>query len=36
VNEITIQREQYGGTVHIFIGNRTASYVITFTPSTIT
>jgi hypothetical protein len=36
VREITIQREQYGGTVHLYIGNRIASYVITFMPSTIT
>jgi hypothetical protein len=33
---IIIQREQYGGTVHLFIGNCTTSYVITFIPSTIT
>jgi hypothetical protein len=32
---ITIQREQYGGTVHLFIGNCIALYVITFMPSTI-
>jgi hypothetical protein len=34
VRAITIQREQYGGTVHLFIGNRKASCVITFMPST--
>jgi hypothetical protein len=33
---ITIQREQYGGTVHLFIGNQTTSYVISLMPSTIT
>jgi hypothetical protein len=33
---ITIQREQYGDTVHLFIGNRKAFCVITFIPSTIT
>jgi hypothetical protein len=33
---ITIQCEQYEGTVHLFIGNRKASCVITFMPSTIT
>jgi hypothetical protein len=32
---ITIHREQYGGTVHLFIGKSIASYVITFMPSTI-
>jgi hypothetical protein len=32
---ITIQREQYEGTVHLFIGNRKGSYAITFMPSTI-
>jgi hypothetical protein len=35
VNTIQIQREQYGGTVHLFIGNCTASYDITFLPSKI-
>jgi hypothetical protein len=30
VNAVTIQREQYGGIVHLFIGNRTSSYDITF------
>jgi hypothetical protein len=30
VNTITIQHEQYVGTVHIFISNHTASYDITF------
>jgi hypothetical protein len=33
---ITIQREQYEGTVHLFIGNRNGSYAITFMPSIIT
>jgi hypothetical protein len=33
---ITIQREQYGDTVHLFIGNRKGMYAITFMPSTIT
>jgi hypothetical protein len=33
---ITIQREQYGGTVHLFIGNGKGSYAISFMPSTIT
>jgi hypothetical protein len=33
---ITIQCEQYGGTVHLFIDNRTSSYVITFIPLMIT
>jgi hypothetical protein len=33
---ITIQREQYGSTVQLFIGNRTTACVITFMPSTIT
>jgi hypothetical protein len=33
---ITIQREQYGGIVHLFIGNHTSSYVIAFMPTTIT
>jgi hypothetical protein len=33
---ITIQREQYGGTVHLFIGNDKDFCVITFMPSTIT
>jgi hypothetical protein len=33
---ITIQRDQYGGTVHLFIGNHTTLYVITFMPTTIT
>ena len=33
---ITIQCKQYGSTVHLFIGNRKASCVITFMPSTIT
>jgi hypothetical protein len=33
---ISILREQYEDTVHIFIGNHTSSYVITFTPSIIT
>jgi hypothetical protein len=32
---ITIQREQYAGTVHLFIGDRKALCVITFMPSTI-
>jgi hypothetical protein len=36
VRTITIQREQYGGTVHLFIGNRKALCVITSMPSTIT
>jgi hypothetical protein len=36
VNVIPIQREQYGGTVHLFIGNHTASYDITFISSKIT
>jgi hypothetical protein len=36
VNAITIPREQYGGVVHLFIGNHTTSYIITFIPSTIT
>ena len=36
VSTILIQREQYRGTVHLFIGNRTASYDITFIPSKIT
>jgi hypothetical protein len=36
VNEITIQRQQYGGTVHLFIGNRTTLYDITFISSKIT
>jgi hypothetical protein len=35
-NAITIQPKQYGGTVHIFIGNRTTSYIIIFIPPTIT
>jgi hypothetical protein len=35
LREITIHHEQYGGTVHIFIGNRKALCVITFTPSTV-
>jgi hypothetical protein len=29
---ITIWREQYGGIVHLFIGNHKALYVITFMP----
>jgi hypothetical protein len=33
VNAVTIQREQHGGTVHLFIGNCTTSYDITFIPS---
>jgi hypothetical protein len=33
---ITIQREQYEGTIHLFIGNRKGSCAITFMPSTIT
>ena len=33
---ITIQREQYGGNVHLFIGNRKGLCAITFMPSTIT
>jgi hypothetical protein len=33
VNAISIQREQYMGTVHLFIGSRTDSYDITFMPS---
>ena len=33
---ITIQREQYGGTIHLFIGNRKGSCAITFMPSMIT
>jgi hypothetical protein len=32
---ITIQCEQYGGTVHLFIGNRTIPFIITFIPLTI-
>jgi hypothetical protein len=32
---ITIQCKQYGSTVHLFIGNRKASCVITFMPSTL-
>ena len=32
VNIILIQREQYEGTIHLFIGNLTASYDITFMP----
>jgi hypothetical protein len=36
VRVITIQREQYEGTVHLFIGNRKALCIITFIPSTIT
>jgi hypothetical protein len=30
---IPIPHEQYGGTVHLFIGNRAASYDVTFMPS---
>jgi hypothetical protein len=33
---VTIQREQYGGTIHLFIGNSKGLYAITFMPSTIT
>jgi hypothetical protein len=33
---ITIQREQYSGTVHLFIGNRKGLCAITFIPSIIT
>ena len=33
---ITIQRKQYMCTVHLFIDNRKALWVITFMPSTIT
>ena len=36
VRAITIQCEQYGGTVHLFIGNRNGSYAIIFMPSMIT
>jgi hypothetical protein len=36
VNAVTIQREQYGGIVHLFIGNRIASYNITFISSKYT
>jgi hypothetical protein len=36
VNAVTIQREQYGATVHLFIGNRTTSYDIIFISSKIT
>jgi hypothetical protein len=36
IRAIRIQHEQYGGTIHLFIGNHTTSYVITFMPSTIT
>jgi hypothetical protein len=36
VRVITIQSEQYEGTVHLFIGNRKALCIITFIPSTIT
>jgi hypothetical protein len=32
MNANPIQRPPYGGTVHIFMGNRTASYDITFIP----
>jgi hypothetical protein len=35
VKAIPSQREWYGGTVHLFIGNRTTSYDITFVPSKI-
>jgi hypothetical protein len=30
---IPIPHERYGGTVHLFIGNRAASYDVTFMPS---
>jgi hypothetical protein len=36
MNAIPIQREQYGGNVYLFIGNRTASYDITFISLKIT
>jgi hypothetical protein len=32
VNAIPIQREQYDGTIHLFIGSHTSSYDITFIP----
>jgi hypothetical protein len=35
-NTITIPREQYEGTVHLFIDKHTASYDITFISSKIT
>jgi hypothetical protein len=34
--EITIQREQYGGTVHLFIGVGRSPDTITFMPLTFT
>jgi hypothetical protein len=33
VNTIPIQRERYGGIVHLFTINRAASYGVTFMPS---
>jgi hypothetical protein len=33
MHAIPIQREQYGGTVLLFIDNREASYDVTFMPS---
>jgi hypothetical protein len=36
VNIISIQHEQYEVTVHLFIGNRTTLYDITFLPPNIT